>query len=94
MAIGGWRAVCERCSLGALRTRLSAGVPLSRAPVERAILPNVVLRLEAAWGAAMWTVDSSGECRRQSRRCVRRIVVVANRSVSAGDGAWGWRREL
>ena len=50
----------ERGSLVALRTRLSAGVPLSQAPAERAILPNVVLRLEAA-GAAKRTVDSRGE---------------------------------
>jgi len=61
MAIGGVGAVRERCSLVALRTRLSAGVPLSQAPVERAILPNVVLRLEAAWVAAVWTVDSRNE---------------------------------
>src|SRR5690242_7167688 len=53
----------ERGSLGALRTRLSAGVPLSQAPTERAILPNVVLRLGAA-GAAWRTVDSRSDLAR------------------------------
>jgi hypothetical protein len=83
----------ERGSLVALRTRLSAGVPLSQAPAERAILPNVVLRLEAA-AAAKRTVDSRGEgawgLDGEGGEIVRWLTGQSGRATVRG----AWRRVL
>jgi hypothetical protein len=76
--------VSERGSLGALRTRLSAGVPLSHA--WRASDPaDVVLRVVAA-AAAMRTVDS----REVGERGVGGVSGEISRwlTVQSASGAW------